>query len=109
MSLPVSRNILSAYEKGTRFFFQPEDGIRCGHVTGVQTCALPILSPAPPLFGRLNPSVEPAARLAAWRATVRRNRVAPLARRLCAALLPGRRAVSAGLRRRRSRDRKSVV
>src|SRR5437870_6347291 len=27
------------------FFFQAEDGIRDGHVTGVQTCALPI-SPA---------------------------------------------------------------
>src|SRR6266508_5895963 len=27
------------------FFFQAEDGIRAGHVTGVQTCALPI-SPA---------------------------------------------------------------
>src|SRR5207253_7702218 len=28
------------------FFFQAEDGIRDGHVTGVQTCALPIcLSP----------------------------------------------------------------
>src|SRR5690625_5729019 len=26
------------------FFFQAEDGIRYGHVTGVQTCALPILS-----------------------------------------------------------------
>src|SRR5439155_11747743 len=24
------------------FFFQAEDGIRTGHVTGVQTCALPI-------------------------------------------------------------------
>src|SRR5439155_10314994 len=24
------------------FFFQAEDVIRCGHVTGVQTCALPI-------------------------------------------------------------------
>src|SRR5439155_768904 len=30
------------------FFFQAEDGIRDGHVTGVQTCALPILSIAPP-------------------------------------------------------------
>src|SRR5690625_6434889 len=32
------------------FFFLPaEDGIRCGHVTGVQTCALPIsASPATP-------------------------------------------------------------
>src|SRR5437870_12226972 len=27
------------------FFFQAEDGIRDGHVTGVQTCALPILNP----------------------------------------------------------------
>src|SRR6266702_4394738 len=25
------------------FFFHAEDGIRAGHVTGVQTCALPIL------------------------------------------------------------------
>src|SRR5207253_8102568 len=33
------------------FFFQAEDGIRDGHVTGVQTCALPIcerLYPPPP-------------------------------------------------------------
>src|SRR5207253_5683586 len=29
------------------FFFQAEDGIRDGHVTGVQTCALPIYSPSP--------------------------------------------------------------
>src|SRR5215510_9404774 len=28
------------------FFFQAEDGIRYGHVTGVQTCALPILAHA---------------------------------------------------------------
>src|SRR5439155_2880764 len=27
------------------FFFQEEDGIRDGHVTGVQTCALPISCP----------------------------------------------------------------
>src|SRR5207302_6773438 len=27
------------------FFFQAEDGIRVFHVTGVQTCALPISSP----------------------------------------------------------------
>src|SRR5207253_3364695 len=27
------------------FFFQAEDGIRDGHVTGVQTCALPISIP----------------------------------------------------------------
>src|SRR5256885_6189273 len=30
------------------FFFQAEDGIRDYKVTGVQTCALPISSPAPP-------------------------------------------------------------
>src|SRR5690625_6088420 len=28
------------------FFFQAEDGIRGGHVTGVQTCALPIFRPS---------------------------------------------------------------
>src|SRR5690606_40584093 len=28
------------------FFFQAEDGIRDFHVTGVQTCALPIFCPA---------------------------------------------------------------
>src|SRR5579884_3381606 len=28
------------------FFFQAEDGIRDGHVTRVQTCALPICRPA---------------------------------------------------------------
>src|SRR5215510_12398411 len=28
------------------FFFQAEDGIRGGHVTGVQTCALPIYTTA---------------------------------------------------------------
>src|SRR5690625_6629401 len=34
------------------FFFQAEDGIRDGHVTGVQTCALPIctLSTNPIMF-----------------------------------------------------------
>src|SRR5690625_6756866 len=31
------------------FFFQAEDGIRDGHVTGVQTCALPIA-----FFGEVN-------------------------------------------------------
>src|SRR5215208_462432 len=29
------------------FFFQAEDGIRDGHVTGVQTCALPIWAGSP--------------------------------------------------------------
>src|SRR5439155_11909937 len=40
------------------FFFQAEDGIRDGHVTGVQTCALPIFGIAPtagvlPLVGAI--------------------------------------------------------
>src|SRR5690348_17749322 len=30
------------------FFFQAEDGIRDGRVTGVQTCALPICRPSGP-------------------------------------------------------------
>src|SRR5690606_40854498 len=37
------------------FFFQAEDGIRDFHVTGVQTCALPIsLTPAQISVGKLN-------------------------------------------------------
>src|SRR5437870_11227683 len=45
------------------FFFQAEDGIRDGHVTGVQTCALPILStdspgptPGRPAYSGRNPT-----------------------------------------------------
>src|SRR5690625_5322662 len=38
------------------FFFQAEDGIRDGHVTGVQTCALPISLPR---FGSTVRSTEP--------------------------------------------------
>src|SRR6266508_6799221 len=37
------------------FFFQAEDGIRDGHVTGVKTCALPISD------GSLLPRSEPGA------------------------------------------------
>src|SRR5690625_7831638 len=33
------------------FFFQAEDGIRDGHVAGVQTCALPISSTLTPTRG----------------------------------------------------------
>src|SRR5437660_9956107 len=39
------------------FFFQAEDGIRDGHVTGVQTCALPIF-----LARWFAGGVQPAAR-----------------------------------------------
>src|SRR5690625_329827 len=45
------------------FFFQAEDGIRDGHVTGVQTCALPICSPRlrgrPPAARRGGPPAPP--------------------------------------------------
>src|SRR5690606_40363843 len=34
------------------FFFQAEDGIRDFHVTGVQTCALPIPIPTIPCWAR---------------------------------------------------------
>src|SRR5215208_6192020 len=37
----------SIVTQGNFFFFQAEDGIRDGHVTGVQTCALPIWPPRP--------------------------------------------------------------
>src|SRR5690625_7388179 len=33
---------IRSHMRGMVFFFQAEDGIRGGHVTGVQTCALPI-------------------------------------------------------------------
>src|SRR5690625_5789089 len=49
------------------FFFQAEDGIRDGHVTGVQTCALPICPGGP------------AARSAQRRARQRTGRHPPLA------------------------------
>src|SRR5437660_9216685 len=37
------------------FFFQAEDGIRDGHVTGVQTCALPISVSAPLAIDSIRP------------------------------------------------------
>src|SRR5690606_40493639 len=51
----VVRFILRAAVLGARvFFFQAEDGIRDFHVTGVQTCALPI-SRTRPLSGYWHP------------------------------------------------------
>src|SRR5207253_6520012 len=38
------------------FFFQAEDGIRDGHVTGVQTCALPISITSTPAAAQLPPA-----------------------------------------------------
>src|SRR6266508_5332323 len=60
---------------GVLFFFQAEDGIRDGHVTGVQTCALPICEDGQavlalvhnrradavsPLLARVSPSIHAA-------------------------------------------------
>src|SRR5438309_8673086 len=61
------RCCVSFSESGFFFFFQAEDGIRDGTVTGVQTCALPIFAvmtavntdePAP--VRSLNPEVPEA-------------------------------------------------
>src|SRR5207253_2980826 len=52
------------------FFFQAEDGIRDGHVTGVQTCALPIFTSAGGSDGP--PGTHAAARFAPRR-TARRS------------------------------------
>src|SRR5690625_7963305 len=48
---PHTNNLLSVC-----FFFQAEDGIRDGHVTGVQTCALPICTDAAPV--RLEATID---------------------------------------------------
>src|SRR5579884_4349762 len=46
------------------FFFQAEDGIRDGHVTGVQTCALPIFGGLRLLGFRREMGPDEAARAA---------------------------------------------
>src|SRR6266702_1262844 len=43
------------------FFFQAEDGIRDGHVTGVQTCALPISLPQVPMIPTGGVNLDTAA------------------------------------------------
>src|SRR5215510_8890582 len=50
------------------FFFQAEDGIRGGHGTGVQTCALPISAAPAPAGARCSPTgrSSPAARRPRW-------------------------------------------
>src|SRR5437660_12859437 len=45
------------------FFFQAEDGIRDGHVTGVQTCALPIYRAADARPGLESDASEPTLRI----------------------------------------------
>src|SRR5436305_1940320 len=46
----------------SNFFFQAEDGIRAADVTGVQTCALPILKP--PMMLSWRPTEPPSAETA---------------------------------------------
>src|SRR6267143_1685066 len=53
------------------FFFQAEDGIRAGTVTGVQTCALPILPAREQLADLLAELGQPAAALAEYEASLR--------------------------------------
>src|SRR5690606_40798635 len=54
------------------FFFQAEDGIRDFHVTGVQTCALPILYQVSPSLIAVTVGVGLAAAVAGALAAVRR-------------------------------------
>src|SRR5437870_13275091 len=55
MSAPILVAVLlSNLRGGVVFFFQAEDGIRDGHVTGVQTCALPISRARHARQGRLH-------------------------------------------------------
>src|SRR5258707_15351558 len=62
------------YDCNVFFFFQAEDGIRDIGVTGVQTCALPILIEAAAeeldltRFGQLRAAGRAAARAGAWAA-----------------------------------------
>src|SRR5690625_87687 len=58
-SLRMHLLLLTSFHNLLIFFFQAEDGIRDGHVTGVQTCALPILpctAPSNTLLAALNAS-----------------------------------------------------
>src|SRR5439155_9842198 len=64
--MPVAANTGPVFAPMSRlyiFFFQAEDGIRDGHVTGVQTCALPIFEP--PMSLPNSRGVSPAASAAA--------------------------------------------
>src|SRR5437660_11419575 len=44
--MPITPHVRLAMFPRLLFFFHAEDGIRDGHVTGVQTCALPISATA---------------------------------------------------------------
>src|SRR5439155_9856141 len=73
--------IAAAVQIRVHFFFQAEDGIRDGHVTGVQTCALPILppprrrrarSPGGRRSGRSSRAAAAGTRSPGWRSEERR-------------------------------------
>src|SRR5256885_13210501 len=83
------------------FFFQAEDGIRDDKVTGVQTCALPILAPR----ARAECSASRAARGYRWRR--RRGAAAPASK--CGGTRQPRRACSYCNPASNPGDRKSVV
>src|SRR5690606_39427824 len=51
-------SFFSLFSSTSSFFFQAEDGIRDFHVTGVQTCALPIWSPSRGLSSQTNRPVH---------------------------------------------------
>src|SRR5207302_7768946 len=64
------------------FFFQAEDGIRDFHVTGVQTCALPIYTAS--MIRSPNGSVQvrcaPRAELYQWRSKPSISNIEPMPR-----------------------------
>src|SRR5215475_1208527 len=55
------------------FFFQAEDGIRDFHVTGVQTCALPILEGEVPPADAVSTLAD--KRLEVVRATIKKSKI----------------------------------
>src|SRR5690625_7655117 len=65
-----------------KFFFKAEDGIRDGHVTGVQTCALPICGAATASSTPRRPWSAPASS-GRWATTARTSRAAPTTRCGC--------------------------
>src|SRR5439155_3590514 len=94
------------------FFFQAEDGIRDGHVTGVQTCALPIFNPPQANAGTASVSIESARAIAKttgrriarlldrsagrWGLDVREGAVVPAGRQRLAGPVSGLRSWRAG-------------
>src|SRR5690625_654855 len=62
------------------FFFQAEDGIRDGHVTGVQTCALPISHDNKTPFRRLKSGFvrSTPAKIRTWNLLIRSQVLYPV-------------------------------